>query len=385
MDNFRTPERVKVRHILLMTQGKPDAEKKTQLAKAQGVLKQLRGGADFAELAKKDSEDPGTAPKGGDLGYIVRGQTVPEFEKTAFSAKVNDISDIITTEYGYHIIQVQEKQPARVVPFEEVKDQIAAELKKQAVGEKMQSLADQAHAALVKAPGSAAEVAKQFGLELVTATTARGQAIPSLGVAPEIDGALATMKPKDVSAPLTLPSNRVAIVVLNEVLPSKPAEFADVQNQVRDSMVLTLSRGLAANEAQKFSEKLRAGGDIDALAKADKLDVVRSEFGINDSVEGLGPASTILESFTKPVGTTLGPAVIEGRDVVYQVTGHVTPDVKDYANERATEADTLKKQKAKDQYDLMMDSIMMQLRADKKLVIHQDTLKKLAASYRQNR
>jgi hypothetical protein len=184
---------------------------------------------------------------------------------------------------------------------------------------------------------------------------------------------------------LTLPSNRVAIVVLNEVLPSKPAEFADVQNQVRDSMVLTLSRGLAANEAQKFSEKLRAGGDIDALAKADKLDVVRSEFGINDSVEGLGPASTILESFTKPVGTTLGPAVIEGRDVVYQVTGHVTPDVKDYANERATEADTLKKQKAKDQYDLMMDSIMMQLRADKKLVIHQDTLKKLAASYRQNR
>src|SRR5262249_34667754 len=147
------------------------------------------------------SEDPGTAPKGGDLGYIVHGQTVPEFDKVAFSAKVNDISDIITTEYGYHIIQVQEKQPARVVPFEEVKDQIAAELKKQSVADKVQMLADQARAALMKAPGSAADVARQLGLELVTATTAQGEAIPGLGVAPEIDGALNTMKIKDVSAP----------------------------------------------------------------------------------------------------------------------------------------------------------------------------------------
>jgi hypothetical protein len=85
------------------------------------------------------------------------------------------------------------------------------------------------------------------------------------------------------------------------------------------------------------------------------------------------------------VGTVLGPGPISGRDVVYQVTGHTTPDIKDYANERQTELDTLKKQRAKDQYDLMMDSIMAQLRADKKVVINQDNLKKLAASYRQNR
>lgn len=385
MDNFRVPERVKVRHILFMTQGKSDADKKAQLAKAQDVLKQLRAGADFAELAKKHSEDPGTAQKGGDLGFIVRGQTVPEFEKTAFSAKVNDISNIITTEYGYHIIQVQEKQAAHVVPFEEAKAQIAEELKKQNVGEKMQSLADEAHAALVKSPGSAAEVAKQLGLELVTATTARGQAIPGLGVAPEIDGALSTMKPKDVSAPLTLPSNRIAIVVLNDVIPSKPAEFAEVQNQIRESVVVVISQDLADKEAQTFAGKLKAGGDLDALAKAAKLDVVKSEFGMVDSVEGLGPATTILDAFTKPVGTVMGPLSIQGRDIIYQVTGHEIPDVKDYANERPTELDTLKKQKAKDQYDLMMDSIMAQLRADKKVLIHQDTLKKLAASYRQNR
>lgn len=385
MDNFRTPERAKVRHILFMTQGKSDADKKAALAKAQATLKQLRGGADFADIAKKSSEDPGTAPKGGDLGYIVRGQTVPEFEKVAFAAKINDINDIVTTEYGYHIIQVQERQPARVTPFEEVKDRIAAELKKQNVGEKMQMLADQAHAALVKSPGSAADIAKQMGLELITATTQRGQAIPGLGVSPEIDTALGPMKPKDVSAPLTLPSNRVAIVVLNEILPSKPAEFADVQNQIRDGLIAAGSSGRATAESQKFAEKLRAGADFDTLAKASKFEVVKSEFGINDSVEGLGPASSLIEAFTRPVGTVLGPGPIQGRDVVYQVTGHDTPDIKDYANERQTEADNLKKSRAKDQYDLMMDSIMEKLRADKKVVINQDNLKKLAASYRQNR
>jgi len=385
MDNFRQPERVKVRHILFMTQGKSDAEKKAKLAKAQDVLKQLRAGGDFAELAKKNSEDPGTAQKGGDLGYIVHGQTVPEFDKVAFSAKVNDISDIITTEYGYHIIQVMEKQPARVVPFEEVKDQIAGELKKQNVADKMQSLADQAHAALLKAPGSAADVAKQLGLDLVAATTAQGDAIPGLGVAPEIDGALSTMKPKDVSAPVTLPSNRVAIVVLNDLIPPKPAEFATVQSQIRNGMINGIALTAASAAAQRMSEKLRAGGNMEALAKADKLDVVTSEFGINDSVEGLGPASQLLNVFNLPVGAVAGPTNIQGRDVVFQVTGHEVPNIKDFVAERPTEIDELKRQKAKDQYDLFMDSVMSQLRADKKVQINQDNLKKLAASYREKR
>ncbi|HEV2201220.1 MAG TPA: peptidyl-prolyl cis-trans isomerase [Bryobacteraceae bacterium] len=385
MDNFRTPERVKVRHILFMTQGKPDSEKKTQLTKAQGVLKQLRAGGDFAELAKKNSEDPGSAPKGGDLGFIVRGQTVPDFEKVAFSAKINDISDIITTEYGYHIIQVQGKEAARVVPFEEVKDKIAAELKKQGVGDKMQSLADQAHAALVKAPGSATEVAKQLGLELIAATTSRGQAVPGLGVAREIDDALGAMKPMDVSAPLTLPANRLGIVVLNDRIPSKPAQYADVEERVRQAFVTGTAQNMASAEAKSFAEKASAGGDLEALAKAAKLDIVKSEFGVNDSVEGLGPASYVLDSFLKPVGAVIGPVVVQGRNIVYKIVSRVSPDIKDYANERETELANLKKQKAKDEYDLIMDSVMAQLRADKKIVVHPDTLKKLAATYRQNR
>jgi parvulin-like peptidyl-prolyl isomerase len=102
-------------------------------------------------------------------------------------------------------------------------------------------------------------------------------------------------------------------------------------------------------------------------------------------VEGLGPATYVLDSFLKPVGTVIGPVVVQGRNIVYKITDRATPDIKDYANERETEVANLKKQKAKDEYDLIMDSVMAQLRADKKIVIHQDTLKKLAANYRQNR
>ena len=106
MDNFRTPERVHLRHIMFKTTDKTDAEKKQILAKAQDVLKQLKGGADFAELAKKYSDDSANAPKGGDLDWVVKGQMVPEMEKVAFSLQPNQISDVITTPYGYDILQI---------------------------------------------------------------------------------------------------------------------------------------------------------------------------------------------------------------------------------------------------------------------------------------
>jgi len=120
LDNFRMPERVHARHILLKTDGKSDAEKKALKAKAEDLLKQLKNGADFAELAKKYSDD-GSKDQGGDLGWFVRNQMVPEFDSVAFSLKPKELSGVVTSQFGYHIIQVLEKDPARLKPFEEVK------------------------------------------------------------------------------------------------------------------------------------------------------------------------------------------------------------------------------------------------------------------------
>jgi len=387
MDNFRMPERVKVRHILLMTQGKPDAEKKQALAKAQDLLKQLRGGADFADLAKKNSQDPGSAQNGGDLGFIVKGQTVPEFEKVAFAAKPKDISDVVTTQYGYHILQVLEKEPARVKPFDEVKTALAEELKKQGVNEKTQGLADQAHAELEKAPAAAAEIAKKLNLELVAVNKAgSGEAIPGLGASPEIDSALAGMKPKDVSPVLSLPANRLVIVVLNEVIPQRKADFADVESQVRDRFVLQKAQELAASAAKSAADRVRAGEDIEKVAKSLKLEATKSaEFTHVDSVEGLGPATYVGDAFKQPVGSVIGPVMIQDRNVVYKVLAKQTADPKNFAQERESILVSLKQQKARTQYDLLLDSIVSKLRADKKMKIHPDAMQRLMAQYKTTR
>jgi peptidyl-prolyl cis-trans isomerase D len=387
MDNFRMPERVKARHILLMTQGKSDAEKKQALTKAQDLLKQLRGGADFADLAKKNSQDPGSAQNGGDLGFIVRGQTVPEFEKVAFTAKPKEISDVVTTQYGYHIIQVMEKEPARVKPFEEVKTALAEELKKQEVNDKTQSLADQARTELEKSPGSAAEIAKKLNLELVSVNKAGGgEAIPGLGASPEIDSTLAGMKPKDVSQVLSLPANRLVIVVLNEVIPPRQADFADVEAQVRDRLVLQKAQQLAVDAATSAAAKIRAGEDIEKVAKSLKLEATKSaDFGHVDSVEGLGPATYVADAFKKPVGSVIGPVMIQDRNVVYKVLNRQSANPKDFDQERESILVSLKQQKARIQYDLLLDSIMSKLRADKKLKIHPDAMQRLVAQYKQTR
>ncbi|MEQ1884333.1 MAG: peptidylprolyl isomerase [Bryobacteraceae bacterium] len=387
MDNFRMPERVEARHILLMTQGKPETEKKAALTKAQDLLKQVKAGGDFAALAKANSQDPGSAVKGGDLGFIVRGQTVPEFEKFVFSAKPKDISDIVTTEYGYHIIQVMSKEAARVKPFEEVKEQLTEELKKQNVNEKMQQMADQAHAALLKTPGSAAEVAKQYGLELFVAKDlAPGDVIPGLGAAPEIDGALAAMKANEVSAPVFMANNRVAVVVFGSRVASRPAEFAEVQARVQDQLINGKANDLAEAAAKTVATRISGGEALDQVARSLKLDVTKSaEFTRADSVDGLGPAAYLSDVFVKRAGTVVGPIPVQGRNIVYKIVERQTPDIKDFAGERDGTITDLKQQKARVAIDLLTDSVVNKLRDDGKLKVHEDTVKRMAASYRPNR
>jgi peptidyl-prolyl cis-trans isomerase C len=122
---FERPESVKASHILIQVPKGSDAATKAALkAKAEGILKQARAGGDFAELAKQNSQDPGSAPNGGDLGFFARGQMVGPFNDVAFSQKPGTISDLVETEFGFHIIKVIEKKPAGVVPLEEVRGQI---------------------------------------------------------------------------------------------------------------------------------------------------------------------------------------------------------------------------------------------------------------------
>jgi peptidyl-prolyl cis-trans isomerase C len=131
---FKRPEEVRASHILIKLDSK--ADEKTKLAarqKLEGIQKELLGGADFGELAKKYSEGP-SAAKGGDLGFFRRGQMVPPFEKVAFALKPGEVSDIVVTRFGYHLVKVTDKKPEKTLAYAEVKDSLSRFLKDQEVG-----------------------------------------------------------------------------------------------------------------------------------------------------------------------------------------------------------------------------------------------------------
>jgi peptidyl-prolyl cis-trans isomerase D len=128
-DRFTDPEEVRARHILIRLEpGADDAAKAKARAEAEDLLKQIHAGGDFDALAKKHSTDPGSAPKGGDLGFFPRGRMVPAFDAAAFALEPGKVSELVETEYGFHIIKVEEKKPGGPRPFEVAREQIEKEL-----------------------------------------------------------------------------------------------------------------------------------------------------------------------------------------------------------------------------------------------------------------
>jgi peptidyl-prolyl cis-trans isomerase C len=124
-DQFKEPERVRASHILVAFPENADAAAKAAArTKAEQVLKDVKGGKDFAALAKEHSQDPGSAVNGGDLGFFQQGQMVGPFNDAAFSLTPGATSDLVETNFGYHIIRVAEKQPGRTVPLDEVRPQV---------------------------------------------------------------------------------------------------------------------------------------------------------------------------------------------------------------------------------------------------------------------
>jgi peptidyl-prolyl cis-trans isomerase C len=124
-DQFKEGDSVRASHILIAVPKGADATAKAQArTKAEGVLKDVKAGKDFAALAKEHSADPGSAAQGGDLGFFQQGQMVGPFNDAAFSLAPGTISDLVETDFGFHIIKVVEKKPGRTIPLEEVKPQV---------------------------------------------------------------------------------------------------------------------------------------------------------------------------------------------------------------------------------------------------------------------
>jgi peptidyl-prolyl cis-trans isomerase D len=383
-DEYRTPERAHARHILLSTANKPKDEVPKIQAQADALLKQIKGGADFAELAKKNSQDPGSAQKGGDLGWVSRGQMVKNFEDAVFTSKPNEISNVVTTEYGFHIIQVLEKQPAHLQTLDEVKPAIVATLKNQTVFDHMQEMIDKAHAQLAKAPQNAQQIANQLNLDFVDVPAyAPGTPMAQLGNDPQVAAAVQSLKPGAVSD-LLQAGNKLAVAVVTGIRPSHPAELSEVENQVRSAYVQGESNRIVAGKVAQAAELLKQnGGDLNAAAKAVGGEVKSTDFFTRSgAAEGIGSAALLLGVFDKPVGTVFGPLSAGNLTVVGKVAGRQDADLSKFPQEREAIVMQLKGKKAVDRGNLLQDSILTELIQRGKVKKHQTVIDRLIAQYR---
>lgn len=385
MDRYRTPERVRVRHILVKTTEKPKEEIPKLEAKANDLLKQIRGGGDFAELAKKNSDDPGSAVKGGDLDWVTRGQTVPNFENTAFSLKPNEVSNVIKTEYGFHILQVLEKEAARVKPFEEVKDTLASEGKREAVYQRMQNSVEQARAELGRSPQQVEAIAAKYNLTFAKAENiGRGESVPEVGTNPELDATVAGLRKGDVSSVIQVGPTKLAVVQLLSITPVRPAEFAEVEGKVRETLTNNKVQQLTEQRVKDATNKLRAAnGDLPAAAKAVGGEQKTTQFFNQDgAADGIGPASYLLDAFAKPVGSTVGPFAIGDKVFLAKVAEKQVADASQLASQRDELVLALKRKKAGERKDLFEDGLLARLIKEGKVKKNNDTIQRLINGYR---
>jgi peptidyl-prolyl cis-trans isomerase D len=381
---FRLPEQVKVRHILLKTQGKPPAEETKMKAQADDLLKQVKGGANFGELVKKYSEDPGSTSTGGEYTIQKNGQMVKEFEDAAFRLKPGE-SEVVKTSYGYHVFQVVNHEAARLKPFDEAKPQLAAEWKKQRVNEIMQQISDRAQSALQKDPTHPEKVAADLNMQVVKADGLEaGQPVPEVGVSPDFDQSITGLKKGEVSQPVALAGNKIAVAVVQDVTPPRPATFAEVQEKVKSEIVNQRSNAAVQTHAKELLDKAKSmGGDLAKAAKAMGLEVKTStEFTRTGAVEGLGSANYLAEGFRAADGTVLGPIPTPEGPVIAKVLAHVAADNGKFAEERNKIRDELKSQKARDRESLFEAGLRESLIKSGKIKIHQDVINRLIASYR---
>jgi peptidyl-prolyl cis-trans isomerase D len=366
-----------------MTQGKPATEDAAIKAKAEDVLKQVKGGANFTELVKKYSEDPGKATNNGEYTVQRNGQMVKEFEDAAFRLKPGE-AEIVKTSYGYHVVQVTQHDAARLKPFEEVKPQIAVELKKQAVGALMQQISDKAQSMLQKDPAHPEKVAAELNMQLVRADNLEpGKPVPEIGINNDFDQSIAGLQKGGVSSPVALPGNKIGLAVVTDVMPARPATLAEVQNQVRDAMVQNRLAAAVQTHAKELMEKAKAmGGDLEKAAKFMGLTVKTSEqVTRTGAIEGLGSASYIQEAFNDKDGTVFGPIPTPDGTVIAKVVLHVQPDMAQLADQRTSIRDELKTQKGRDRDGLFEAGLREGLMKEGKIKIHQDVVKRIIASY----
>lgn len=273
---YMTEERRRARHILLRVAADATPEQfEAARAKAEALTRRLRDGEAFEALAEAESDDPGSKAKGGDLGFFGRGQMVPEFETAAFSLEVGAISDPIKSQFGFHVIEVTEIDPAKVKSFEEVEEALTREVKKEEAEKQFYALGETLANLTYEQPDSLEPAAETLGLEIrEIGPFGREGAEEGIAADPLVANAAFA---EDVltqghnSEPLELPDGRIVVVRVVEHIPAAQRALEEVHDDIADRLRLQTARQRSEALGKTLIQALRDGGDPNALAEAQGL------------------------------------------------------------------------------------------------------------------
>jgi peptidyl-prolyl cis-trans isomerase D len=377
IQQYEVPNRVHVEHILFMTVGKPDAEVDEIKKKAEDVLKQVKMGAKFEDLAKKNSEDPGTKDKGGDLGWIVQGQTVPEFEKVAFSLQPGTVSDLVKTQYGFHIIKVLAKETAHTKPFDEVKDSIRAPMMLTKTDDEASKIAEQLAAAIRKSNRTPlADLAREFHLEVAqTRPVAATDPLIELGNSSEAKDTIFRLREGEVSQPIRTDRGYV-VLSLKQVIPAHQASLDEVRDKIVTSLKQEKAQELARQKADELAKRIKNGEKFDAAAKALGLDPKTSDdFSRAGSIAGVGSGKQLSAAFNMKAGDVSGPQNIGTNWLVYRVESKIEPNPADFEKQKKDLSEQVLNDKRGLAYEAFRTGLEQRLKQEGKLKLMPEKLK----------
>ncbi len=375
VQQFQTPEQVRASHILLKTEGKDEAAVRKQ---AEDTLKQAKApGADFAALAKKYSEDDGSKANGGDLDYFPKGRMVPEFEAAAFAMQPGQISDLVKSQFGFHIIKVVDKKPASTRTLDEARAQIQETLAAQRVEQQITDRTRDLDTRISK-PADLDTVGKEAGVVVSeSGFFTRDEPVPGLGPAADIASQAFQLKDGEVSKGLQSPRGPVYITVTGKRDPYVP-KLDEVKDRVREDVIKIRAAELSKQKAAEIASALRSAKDFAAGAKAQGLEAKDTQLiargsplpdiGVSAEVDKIAfslPAGGVSEPIATPTGTVI-VRVAERQDV--------TPDALKSAKE------TFRTQLLAERRELFFSSYMTKAKQGMKIQVNTDVARRIVGA-----
>jgi peptidyl-prolyl cis-trans isomerase D len=369
---YSTPEQVRASHILLKTEGKNEADVKKQ---AEDLAAQAKKGADFAELAKKYSQDESNNTKGGDLDFFGRGQMVAEFDKVAFALEPGQVSDAFKTSFGYHVVKLAEKRAATKQPLEQVRAAIEDQIKWQRAQDEAQRIADDISGKL-KTPADFDGVARARGLTVAeSGFFSKDEPIAGVGFAPAVAEQAFGLKDGEVSPAIRTPQGFAFITVTGRQDSYLP-KLDEAKAKVRDDLLKKKSVETAQQRAASLLPQLKSA-DFTAAAKSAGLESTTTDLiarGAPIGAAGVSPAVDAV-AFTLPVGGVSDPIATDNGAVVVKVLEKQDPS----ADEIAKGKDQMKGELTNERRGRFYASYMSKARERMNIRINNQLLTELTA------